>query len=468
MNWKLKSNEMDDNTRLCDRIDLSVVWLAALILLCAGFRAYPRIAFATRTLDIRAIQSDRVNSDKVFQIRDVRIFDGTRVIAANSVIIKNGKIARVGRNLPVPPNTTVIDGSGNTLLPGLIDAHAHIPEEANGALRQSASLGVTTVLDMFTTPQTLKKIKEIESADPPNLADVRTAGIGATVSKGHPTEMGGSPIPTLSEPRQAQSFVDARIAEGSDYIKLIYDDYSSLESPSMRLPTLKLETLKALIAAAHKRGKLTVVHITDERHAREAVAAGVDGLAHMFIGATASPDFGRFVARHRVFVIATLSTLYPMCGEPNGPALLGDKRLVPFIQPEWRRLLGLNIWPNLIGKSLSCDGTRAGIRQLVAANVPILAGTDAPVPGATFGASLHGELRLLVEAGVPPARVLAGATSLAARIFHLSDRGFIRAGMRADLLLVRGDPTRDVLATRNIIAVWKRGVPIDRQQIGEQ
>jgi|SRR5215471_16306367 len=84
------------------------------------------------------------------------------------------------------------------------------------------------------------------------------------------------------------------------------------------------------------------------------------------------------------------------------------------------------------------------------------------------GASLHGELKLLVEAGVSPTRALAGATSLSARMFHLSDRGMIRSGMRADLLLVQGDPTRDVLATRNIVAVWKRGVPIDRQQFGQQ
>jgi len=85
-----------------------------------------------------------------------------------------------------------------------------------------------------------------------------------------------------------------------------------------------------------------------------------------------------------------------------------------------------------------------------------------PVSGSTFGASLHGELRLLVQAGVPPTQALAAATSLPARMFRLSDRGIIAIGMRADLLLVAGDPTRDVLATRNIVAIWKRGVRIQR------
>jgi imidazolonepropionase-like amidohydrolase len=75
---------------------------------------------------------------------------------------------------------------------------------------------------------------------------------------------------------------------------------------------------------------------------------------------------------------------------------------------------------------------------------------------------LHGELELLVRAGFSLSDALAAATSVPATTFHLNDRGRIAPGLRADLLLVRGNPTQDIKATRDIIAVWKVGVEDDR------
>lgn len=100
---------------------------------------------------------------------------------------------------------------------------------------------------------------------------------------------------------------------------------------------------------------------------------------------------------------------------------------------------------------------------LHAAGVPVLAGTDANAePGAPFqvehGASLHQELRLLVEAGLGPAEALRAATSLPARHFSLADRGSIEPGRRADLLLVDGDPLADIAATGHVLRVWCAGV----------
>jgi hypothetical protein len=76
---------------------------------------------------------------------------------------------------------------------------------------------------------------------------------------------------------------------------------------------------------------------------------------------------------------------------------------------------------------------------------------------------MHREIELLVGAGLTPVEALAAATSAPARAFSLADRGRIAPGMRADLLLVNGDPTRDVTATRAIVGVWKGGVPVDRE-----
>jgi imidazolonepropionase-like amidohydrolase len=113
-------------------------------------------------------------------------------------------------------------------------------------------------------------------------------------------------------------------------------------------------------------------------------------------------------------------------------------------------------------KNHFCNGTDQAIRLLVQAHVPLLVGTDAPVPGTTYGASVHGEMALLVRDGLTPLQALAAATSVPARCFHLEDRGWIRPGMRADMVLVEGDPTSDIVATRNIFAVWKRGVRVQR------
>ena len=91
-----------------------------------------------------------------------------------------------------------------------------------------------------------------------------------------------------------------------------------------------------------------------------------------------------------------------------------------------------------------------------------LTGTDAPVPGSTYGASEHVELALLVRDGLSPVQALAAATSVPAQTLHLEDRGWIRPGMRADLVLEEGDPTTNILATRDIVAVWKRGIRAQR------
>jgi len=94
------------------------------------------------------------------------------------------------------------------------------------------------------------------------------------------------------------------------------------------------------------------------------------------------------------------------------------------------------------------------------AGVKILAGTDAPAPDVFPGSGLHDELQLLVEAGLSPIEALQSATSVIAKRFSLSDRGQISEGMRADLLLVKGDPTTTISDTLSILNVWKEGIEV--------
>src|SRR5215475_8909061 len=181
-----------------------------------------------------------------FAIRDVRLFDGVQTSEHRTVFVEKGKIVRIGNNsMKLEAATATINGTGMTLLPGLIDSHVHIGTPVRDALRDALTFGVTTELDMFTDADRLKEIKAIAAEDPPDVADIRSAGIGATVPGGHPTEMGGPQIPTISEPGEAQAFVDARIAEGSDYIKIIHDDGKTY---GFTIPTISKETMAAVIA----------------------------------------------------------------------------------------------------------------------------------------------------------------------------------------------------------------------------
>jgi imidazolonepropionase-like amidohydrolase len=129
-----------------------------------------------------------------------------------------------------------------------------------------------------------------------------------------------------------------------------------------------------------------------------------------------------------------------------------------YVKPQFRGLIEM---PPAESK-VSCAAAPQAIRQLVAARVPVLAGTDVPVPGSTYGASLHKELEHLVDAGLTPLAALAAATSATAKAVRLTDRGHIKPGMRADVLLVDGDPSTQVRDTRNIVAIWKRGVRVQR------
>lgn len=389
-----------------------------------------------------------------FVVRGARVFDGHKVLEQTDVWVDGGKIRAVGKSLKVPSTVKAIDASGDTLLPGLIDSHTHA---WGTALKEAEIFGVTTELDMFTDVKYMQQTKK-EQADGKDLdlADLRSAGTLATAPGGHGTEY-GIPIPTLSSPSEAQAWVDVRIAEGSDYIKIVIDDASAYGS---HRPTLNQETLKALIDAAHKRGKLVVVHIGTQRDARNALDAGADGLAHLFADSAPAPDFAKVVAEHHAFVIPTLGVLESVSGTASGESLTTDPRLAPYLTGD--DISNLKRSFPKFATSPSEKYAEQTVAQLKAAHVRVLAGTDAPNPGTSHGVSIHRELELLVRSGLTPSEALSAATSVAAAAFHLDDRGVIAPGRRADLLLVKGDPTTDITATRGILSVWKLGVEDDR------
>jgi len=389
------------------------------------------------------------SAQEAFLIRNVRVFDGSAVRERTSVLISGGVIGAVGPNVTSVADAKEIDGTGKTLLPGLIDAHTHISRPDD--LRQALAFGVTTELDMFSWPTVVKYYKGLQrTGQTGQMADARFAGICATAPSGHGTEY-GLPIPVIRGREGAETFVDARIAEGSDYIKVIYG--------SGTRPSISRVTLTALIRAAHSRGKMAVVHINSLQDAREAVEAGADGLAHIFRGGTPDPEFALLAKRRGTFVVPTLSVRSTACNGTPGKQFADDPRFVPDLM---RSAIATLSWTPTARSEASCDGGPKTVLLLRDAGVPILAGTDPLNRSIAHGVSLHGELALLVEAGLTPIEALAAATTAPADRFRLWDRGRILPGKRADLVLVDGNPLADIHATRNIVAVWKEGRLFDR------
>jgi imidazolonepropionase-like amidohydrolase len=159
-----------------------------------------------------------------------------------------------------------------------------------------------------------------------------------------------------------------------------------------------------------------------------------------------------------MFVIPCITLNASMMGN-TASELADDPRVAARLDSKWDQTLrsSYNRYPQ--GK---LDDVYDTVRALDAAGVDVLAGTDVSMPetffgGLAHGASLHHELHYLVAAGLTPSRALRAATATTARRFRLSDRGRIAEGLRADLLLVDGDPTGNISDTLNTRAVWRRG-----------
>jgi imidazolonepropionase-like amidohydrolase len=424
------------------------------------FRSGLLLAFTGLNYAMGAGTSRSVADDSLV-FHNVAVFDGARSLRETDVIVSGSVITRVGAGLANTPGATMVDGKGKTLLPGFIDCHVHafFPDH----LKQAAIFGVTTELDMFTSHKFAAEMRAQQKSangSASERADLLSAGTLATAPGGHGTEYGLS-IPTLTSPAQADQFVADRVTEGSDYIKIIYDDGKEIGLP---WPTIDRPTLQALVKAAHARKKLTVVHVIAREFARQALEDGADGLVHVFVDQPVDDAFVLLAGSKKAFVIPTLTVLQSTGGAGSGASLAENADLAPYLSPADVRALK----SSFSAAKAESESPRASIpadtvRRLKAAGVSILAGTDAIYPGTAHGASLHRELELLVAAGLSPSEALAAATALPAAIFGLGDRGRMAAGLRADLVLVSGDPCTDVRATRAIVGVWKAGRVIDRQ-----
>ncbi|MFF1611937.1 amidohydrolase family protein [Amycolatopsis sp. NPDC058278] len=394
-------------------------------------------------------------------VTGARVFDGEKTLGVQTVVLDGRKISQVGGD--VPDGAEVVDGRGATLLPGLIDAHVH---SAPGSLALALQFGVTTELEMqgMNTRENRAHITEDDT-----VADVRSAGFGITPPGGHPSELmpegfrpaGNLPpvmplMPFSTTPEEAAAYVPQLLARGSDYIKFMVDDGSVEGHPG--LPMLDQATLNAGVAEAKKYGALTVAHTLTLDATRMAVEAGVDGVVHVFMDRPHTTEIVDLIAGSGMFVVPCVCLDASMMGI-TGSALADDPRVARRLDDKWEKTLrsSYNRYPQ--GR---LEDVLETVQALAAAGVDLLAGTDASMAetffgGLAHGASLHHELQYLVTAGLTPAQALRAATATTARRFGLGDRGRIAEGLRADLLLVDGDPTEKIGDTLNTRAIWRRG-----------
>ena len=389
--------------------------------------------------------------EETFAIVDVTAFDGEAFRQGWDVWVEDGRIRHAGQRLDLPDDLPRLDGRGHTLIPGLIDGHVHsFPSTLGDALR----FGVTTVLDQSTDPAFAAAMRPArEEVGRGTGADLFSAGMTATAPEGHGTQY-GIPVETLTGSDEATEWVRARNAEGSDWIKIIYEDGSAFD---MEIPSLDGETVAAVIEAAHAEGLAAVVHVSTLETALEAMAFGADGLVHVWRDEVVSEADARRFAEADIFVVPTLSVMVP--AEDSDVAELVSETDEAMLSAIQRQTLAAR-FPG--GLAEGGDVAMENVRRLRAAGVRLVAGTDSPNPGTGTGISIHGELRLLARAGMGSAEALAAATSVAADAFGVAERGRIAEGHLADLVLVRGDLEEDVSRSHDIVAIWKDGYLVDR------
>jgi imidazolonepropionase-like amidohydrolase len=381
---------------------------------------------------------------------DARVFDGQRVIDSATLVLADGRVAALGRDVDIPERARVISAAGRTVLPGLIDAHVHAFGDAR---RDALRMGVTTLLDMFTDPTGLSLSRQQRrSLTPKRQADLFSAGFLATAEGGHGTQY-GLPVPIPRSPADADRWVAERLEEGSDYIKIVIEDGSGW---GRSLPTLDEPMVRALVTAAHARDVLAVAHVSTRSGARMAVEAGVDGLVHVFADRPVDDDFLELANEAGIFVTPTAAVLAASHGQPLPAWLLEAEAVGERVNRAQRQMLEQE-FPGASMRASRWPVVLDNIARLHAAGVPILAGSDAGNPGTAHGPSLHHELKLLVDAGLSPLEALEAATSRPTAVFDLGQRGCLQVGCRADLVVVEGNPLEDIRHSVRISSVWKNG-----------
>ncbi len=356
-----------------------------------------------------------------FVVAGVTLIDGIAASArpGMSVLIEDGRISRLARaaELETPAGATVIDGRGQFLIPGLWDAHAHLSYWGEDALGLLVDAGITSIRELGGDPDEIGDWKsEIETGERVGPAMIWCGPFLEGPDGGDEYRF------KLFDETEARYAARALQALGVDFLKI--------------QPAIDPALVSVLVDEASDLGLTVVGHLPQGIGAAEGAALGLRSIEHMspYLGLTDS-ELDAAIAAYLEHGTWMSPALYSMVApiEARGEDPLQSDRI--------RRAYEI-------------------VRRFHEAGVPILVGSnfayrDWPQKP---GSGLHGEMRVLVEAGIPAAEVIRISTFGAAEFAGAADqRGGIREGMFADLVLLAGDPLADIRNTERIAGVFLRG-----------
>lgn len=413
-------------------------------------------------------------------IEGARVFDGHGELGPVSLVIQDGRIARIveaGDEDGLPTGAERIDYGGRYIIPGLVSAHSHVGntdgtehgdrfytrEHVLRNLRQFQAYGVTTVTSLGLNGEAFFDIREEVNADPALGAQLYGAGAGIGVPDGAPPtgDMGLESDPvarpaTAGETRQA---VRDQAGLGIDLVKLWVDDLGG------SAPQMTPEVYRAAIGEGHDQGVPVSAHIHDMQPAADLVAAGVDIIAHGVRDQPVDQELVAAMAAAGTWYVPTVFINEANYWFAENPDRLAEPFVANALQPALRAQFEDAQWRESV---LSGDDI-ADEKEAVATNLENLRavheggvavgfGTDSgAMPQRLIGFAEHRELELMTQAGFSPQQALTVATRDSARLLGLDDRGLLAEGMRADFVVLEADPLQDITNTRGIVAVWQAG-----------
>ena len=398
-------------------------------------------------------------------IRAERAFDGEQAIPGGALILTDdGRIVGIEpASAPLPEGWPVVEASGATLLPGLIDGHVHLCGDSQngalerlpgysdaeldrvikGALGQQLAAGVTTVPDLGDRHWAALEWRNraVGNGRLP-YPTIVASGPPITSPAGHCWHMGGE----AQGPAQLRQAVRERAGRRVDVVKVMASGGNTTPGTDVMACQFTLEELRVVVEEAHRHGLPVTAHAHGLPAVKQALAAGVDGVEH---GSCLTPTGIRQPDRLLEGLAARQTAVCPTLGWAPGVPRPAPPAMVA----------------RMVQAGITLEAMRAAVRRAHHAGVRLVAGSDAGIAPLKPHGVLPETLVALVEADVPATEALAMATSRAAQACGLGNRkGRLRAGYDADLLLVDGDPLADIGALRRVSAVILRGATADLGQ----
>lgn len=382
------------------------------------------------------------------------VWDGGRRLEARAVLIEGGRIAGLPPAEQIPAGAAVTRLEGCTLLPGLIDCHVHL---ADWMLPGFLAAGVTTVRDTGNRLDWILERRARTAADPASGPRILCCGPVLDGEKVNWPLIGRGHRGV----RETAASVEELAAAGVDAVKLYVN--------------LRKDQIEAAVRRAGEVGVPVLAHLGSV-DALAAAEAGVGEIEHLsgcvhHVEGGGRPDGGRAARWAAAFleagvVLCPTLVVWDRLSRVNDAVFANDRRarwVHPGIRAAWRRFPHRTSDPaERTARQAAAAAMRGTLGRLYEEGCLIIAGSDTPWPGLVPGFSLHDELSLMVDAGMPAGAALAAATSGAADALGLGGvTGRIRAGLAADLLAVEGDPTADITLLSEVRGVVRMGALLD-------